>query len=491
MQNSKQLTFAEKIKLKLRRFFIEAALWVSKKPQKPAIRYKTNIFSVEIKVPKWVSFIVAFALIYTMLVMESGATAYNSGAAFVFLIILSTFFIVHVNYRERRAVSDEDAVAMMGLLFVLAVLLMQISVNFSSPIIFPSAAFALIAAMLLSGWTGFLCAITIAVFAGFIADLSFEIATIHLFSSVAGLIGFKKIMFRSQIVRAGVQVVLINIAVIGMFYLISPYEFILFEKNLVYGVLSGAISVGVILLLTPFLEICFSRVSNIKLVELSDFNSPLLKRLMLEAPGTYHHSLMTASIAEQAANAIGENGLFARVAAYYHDVGKLTNSDYFIENQNNAQNPHDIVTPSMSGLILVSHVKDGAALAKKYKIDKSIMRAIEEHHGTGIIQYFYQKALEKDPDTDISSFRYPGPKPTTKISVILMIADASEAASRTIEEPTASQISDMVNKIIKSKLDDGQFSESPITLRDLEVISESISNTIAGIYHARIEYKNQ
>ena len=245
-----------------------------------------------------------------------------------------------------------------------------------------------------------------------------------------------------------------------------------------------------ILALLPLFESLFSRTTNMKLVELSDFNSPLLKRLMEEAPGTYHHSLMTASIAGNAAEAIGENALLARVCAYYHDIGKLKNPEYFIENQNGLKNPHDEISPSMSGLVLVSHVKDGVVLAKQYNIDQVVIDAINQHHGTSLIQYFYYKALEKDSNVNEQDFRYPGQKPTTKIAAILMISDSVEAISRTLKETSAGKLKETVEKVINNKFADGQFSDCPITLKDLFEISESVTNTLCSIYHARIEYKN-
>jgi putative nucleotidyltransferase with HDIG domain len=210
---------------------------------------------------------------------------------------------------------------------------------------------------------------------------------------------------------------------------------------------------------------------------------------MIEAPGTYHHSVMTADIAEQAANVINDNSLLARVGAYYHDIGKLKNPQYFIENQTSGYNPHDELTPTMSNLILVSHVKDGITLAKKYNIDDEIIDIIGQHHGTTLIHTFYHRALEENPDVDIENFRYTGLKPTTKIAAIVMLSDSSEAACRSIEEPTVPRIKDTVEKIINNKFIDGQFSDCPITLRDLEVIRDSIISTIIGIYHIRIEYK--
>jgi hypothetical protein len=210
---------------------------------------------------------------------------------------------------------------------------------------------------------------------------------------------------------------------------------------------------------------------------------------MLEAPGTYHHALIMASLAEQAAEAIGANSLLARVGAYYHDIGKLSNPEYFIENQQPQLNPHDPLTPTMSSLVVISHVKEGKAFAQKYKLDKVIVDCIEQHHGASLIHYFYHRALEQSTEINSESFRYPGPKPQSKVTAILMIADSVEAASRTVDEPSPGRLRDTVEKVINNKFTDGQFSECPITLHDLSSIADSMVTTLSGIYHARIEYQ--
>jgi putative nucleotidyltransferase with HDIG domain len=276
-----------------------------------------------------------------------------------------------------------------------------------------------------------------------------------------------------------------------MFYFFGSYNSSEFKYNAFHGILNGIFVIVILLVFMPLFEKVFSRTTNIKLIELSDFNTPLLKKLMLEAPGTYHHSIMTADIAEQVANVMNENSLLARVGAYYHDIGKLKNPQYFIENQTSNCNPHDDLTPVMSSLVLISHVKDGIVLARKYNIDNEIINIIEQHHGTTPIQVFYYRALKINPNTNIENFRYPGPKPITKVAAIVMMADSCEAACRSIEEPTFIRIKDMVEKIINNKFIDEQFSHCPMTLKDFESIRNSIISTIIGIYHARIEYKKE
>ncbi len=214
---------------------------------------------------------------------------------------------------------------------------------------------------------------------------------------------------------------------------------------------------------------------------------------MLEAPGTYHHSLLVGNLVETAADLIGANSLLARVGAYYHDIGKLTKAEYFIENIPALKSKHDALTPTMSSLILVSHVKEGVTLAREHKLDKAIIDIIEQHHGTCLIHFFYQRALRaleeyKMEKIEEGTYRYPGPKPKTREAALVMLADAVEAASRSLEEPTHRKIREIVNKIINNKFIDEQLNDCNITLANLHRIAESFIHSLVGIYHPRIDY---
>ena len=246
----------------------------------------------------------------------------------------------------------------------------------------------------------------------------------------------------------------------------------------------------IMLVVLQYFEEYLGTLSILSIRELSHPSSPLLRDLQRNAPGTYQHCLTIATLIEAVGIELGMDTNLLRAGAYYHDIGKLKNPEYFIENQNRGKNPHDELSPSMSGLVLVSHVKDGVALAKEYNIDKVIIDAIRQHHGTSLIQYFYYKALEKDSSVNEQDFRYPGQKPTTKIAAILMIADSVEAVSRTLKETSAGKLKETVEKVINNKFAEGQFFDCPITLKDLYKISESMTTTLCSIYHARIEYKN-
>lgn len=256
------------------------------------------------------------------------------------------------------------------------------------------------------------------------------------------------------------------------------------------SVLSGVLALGFL----PFLESTFDIVTNIKLLEMSNPNHPLMKRLLMEAPGTYHHSVMVANLAEVAAEEVGGNPIVARIGAYYHDIGKIKRPYFFGENQRGGDNPHNKITPNLSTLIIVSHVKDGIELAKEYKVPKILQDMIEQHHGTTLVKYFYytmKNSAENPEDVKEEDFRYPGPKPTTKEAGILMLADSVEAAVRSINEPTKGKIEAMVNNIIKDKLNSDQLVNCDLTLKDLEKIRKSFLKSLGAIYHQRIEYPTE
>ena len=254
--------------------------------------------------------------------------------------------------------------------------------------------------------------------------------------------------------------------------------------------ISGILAIG----LLPFLESSFNLITNIKLLEISNPNSPLLKRLLMEAPGTYHHSVMVANLAEVAAEEVGANPIIARVGAYYHDIGKIKRPFFFGENQLGGGNPHDKISPELSASIIISHVKDGLDLAKEYDIPLVIRNIIGQHHGTTLVKYFYYtlKNNSENPDeVKEEDFRYPGPIPESKESAIVMLADSVEAAVRSINEPTMTKIEEMINNIIKDKLNSNQLDNCELTFKDLNLIKKSFLRVLKGLYHHRIEYPKE
>jgi putative nucleotidyltransferase with HDIG domain len=256
-----------------------------------------------------------------------------------------------------------------------------------------------------------------------------------------------------------------------------------------YGLFNGFISTILTMGLLPIFESVFNVTTDITLLELSDLNRPLMKRLSIEAPGTYHHSIIVGNLAEAGAKAIGAKSLLARVGAYYHDIGKVVKPEYFVENQMGAKSKHEKLTPSMSALILESHVKEGMEMAKEANLPQAVVDFIGQHHGTTLMSYFYNKALARGAGQDLKDeYRYPGPKPRSKEAAIVMLADAVEAASRTLEDPKPSRIKSLIKKIIDSKLEAGELSDSSLTFKELSAIEQAFLPVLISMFHPRVEY---
>jgi len=260
--------------------------------------------------------------------------------------------------------------------------------------------------------------------------------------------------------------------------------------NALWTVAAGFVLTG----LLPYIESLFGVLTDISLLELGDVSHALLQQLVLRAPSTYNHSITVGSIAEAAAEAIGARGLLARVGAYYHDIGKMLKPGYFIENQSPDGNRHESLVPAMSTLVIIAHLKDGADLARQHGLPQPIIDLVEQHHGTTLVEYFYGRAHQQshaDPnggEVDESLYRYPGPKPQTKEAGVLMLADSVESASRTLVDPAPARIESLVREIADRKLDDGQFDESGLTLRELRTIENSMIKSLIANYHGRVKY---
>ena len=273
---------------------------------------------------------------------------------------------------------------------------------------------------------------------------------------------------------------------------VSPMLRLLIDSALFgfWAIVAGLLMTG----LLPFVEQIYEVQTDISLLELGDVAHPLLQQLVRRAPGTYNHSINVGSLGEAAAEAIGANGLLVRVGAYFHDVGKMLKPGYFVENQAGDGNRHDSLNPAMSTLVIIAHVKDGVDLAKKHGLPKSIIDFVEQHHGTTLVEYFFRQATRsseeegKSGEVDESSFRYPGPKPQSKETAVMMIADAVESASRTLSDPTPARIKSLVNDLAMKRLLDGQFDECGLTLKELHLIEESLVKSLSAVYHGRVKY---
>jgi cyclic-di-AMP phosphodiesterase PgpH len=295
---------------------------------------------------------------------------------------------------------------------------------------------------------------------------------------------------RSQVIQAGVIagiLQLVSLLLLEHLWINSPQRYLIILIN---GLLCGVITLGVL----PLFEYILQTVTNISLLELADSNHPVLQRMVLEAPGTYHHSLVVGNLSDTACCAVGANGLLARIGAYYHDIGKLQKPEYFIENQDIKKNAHDELTPTMSKLIIMNHIKEGLELAKKYSLSPVLCDFIQQHHGNSLVYYFYRRALEgKEENQEVSEegFRYPGPKPNTKETAIVLLADSVEAATRSLKNPTPDKIEETVHKVINNKFIDGQLDECELTLKDIEKISSVFIKILSGIYHSRVNYPQE
>ena len=354
-------------------------------------------------------------------------------------------------------------------------------------------------AMLMAVFTSRGAAATFALIASVIACLilggQIEFFIYFFISSLVASAGVEKFKERGAFIKTGLKVGLVNIAIAlsiqaldGSLYTLE--SLITLATAFLGGIIVGIVSTG----LLPLVEMSFGYTSDIKLLELASLDQPLLQELMVQSQGTYHHSVIVSNMVEASAQSINANPLLSRVAAYYHDIGKVNKPLYFIENQAGRENKHEKLAPSMSSLILISHVKDGVELAKKHKLGKEIIDIIEQHHGTSLISFFYEKAKEQAEKKEGKSiqvkeedFRSPGPKPQTKEAGLVMLADAVEAASKTLVNPTGARIQGMVQKIVNKMFSDGQLDECELTLKDLHNIAKSFNKTLS-IFHHRIEY---
>jgi putative nucleotidyltransferase with HDIG domain len=320
-----------------------------------------------------------------------------------------------------------------------------------------------------------------------ISNSFFPVSSLFLISGLLSSILVLGCHKRSTIIKSGIIVGIAQVIILlftERFWFGMPQRYLTLFLN---GIITSILVLGVL----PIFEYLFKTVTNISLLELADSHQPLLQRMILEAPGTYHHSLIVGNLSDAACRAVSANGLLARVGAYYHDIGKIEKAEYFSENQTFSQNKHDTLSPDMSKLIIMNHVKVGSELAKKHRLNPALIEFIQQHHGNSLVYYFYRRAIESLEDDDLikeEGFRYPGPKPSTKEAAIVLLADSVEAATRALKDPTPAKIEEVVHKVINNKFIDGQLDECDLKLRDIEKISAIFIRILGGIYHTRIPY---
>ncbi len=354
------------------------------------------------------------------------------------------------------------------------------------------------AAMLTCIFLGFDIAVFFTIILSLLTSLafkgSFEVFLFFFLSSITAAFWVRGKQERKNFITAGFKLAVFNavLAVSLGFYSLAQPDIIILTKEIALAFCGGIFAAILTIGFSPLIEILFNYTTDSKLLEFSNLDQPLIKRLMIEAPGTYNHSVIVATLAEAAALAIDASGLKAKVMSYYHDIGKLDQKLYFIENQADGKNRHDKISPSMSALVLIGHVKKGVELAKSNRLGNEIIEGITQHHGTSLIKYFYQKSL-KSGNTTVKeeNFRYPGPKPQTREVGIVMLADVVEAAVRALERPTPARIQGRVKELVNDIFADGQLEECELTLRDLHQIAKSFNNILTSIYHSRIEYPDK
>lgn len=418
-------------------------------------------------------------------------------------VLLSFWLVLEFLRRYYQEIFQNDRMMLLiGMIFLIMLLLTRfltiIKINDNPEInalmgyLAPVAAASMLIAILLDNRLAYFLTMIMALYVGLLTEGNQLFFALTAF--VGGTVGVFQVYRLSQtsdLAKSGLYISLANIAAIITLTLLGGNASL---TNILAGIIIGAINgiLSAVLMIgaLPYMESAFSITSMIKLLELSNPNHVLLKRLLLEAPGTYHHSLMVGNLAEASAEEVGANPLMVRVGAYYHDIGKLKRPEYFVENQRSFENPHEKIAPALSALIITSHVKDGLELAREAHLPPVISEFIEQHHGTSLAKYFYSRALEEDRDGTIceESFRYEGPKPQSKEVALVMLADSVEAAIRSLQEPNEAKIRDMVKRIIKDKLNDGQLESCDLTFKDLDIITRSFCKILEGVYHKRIEY---
>lgn len=432
-----------------------------------------------------------------------GVKTIRSTMFFGLFAAIFSMFCQYLYYRDRNLLDDlKQFSILLGLMLVTLTLAWVISLQVAwRAEIVPVTVFAMTVAIVYH--------IELAMLLATLVSLAFTVAhgfglgefVVLTAAATSASLMCRSIRSRTKLVNIGMIVAAIVFpTVIGVNYLLGqPLGWPLVTDALWFA--GGAGVAGLVMTaLLPFLERLFDIQTDISLLELSDANHPLLKELVQRAAGTYNHSINVASMSEAAADAIGANGLLCRVGAYFHDVGKLRKPEYFIENQAGGPNKHDDLVPTMSTLVILAHVKDGIEIAKKHHLPQRIIDLIEQHHGTTLVEYFYQKALQQSeelngdedaPPLDESDFRYPGPRPQTPEAAVMMLADTVESASRALREPAPARIEGLVREITRKRFDDGQFEECNITIQQLNTIQESLIKSLNAMYHARVKYPEQ
>ncbi len=450
-----------------------------------------------------ITYIAVVSVITSLLLTADATPSRFVGGMLVSFVLLFVLYRDIMRYKPAY-VNNRSMLLLLGIMIVGTLLISRISAYALTGLMkglgaadlrvvvygVPIAAGAMLVTLLFDFHTAITFSFTVSLLSGYwLWDAFFPIYTfVGSLTAAFSVIRCKK---RTALLRGGLFVILVNMCLV-VILLISQEELFtdIAPTAIALAAFSGVTVSALVSLLLPLLEYAFKITTDISLLELLDLNQPLMKMLMINAPGTYHHSVIVGNLVESAAEAIGVNPLLARVSSYYHDIGKAKMPDYFVENQSGAPSRHEKLTPHMSSMIIISHVKEGVELARQYKLPQTIIDIIKQHHGTALISFFYQKAKDMlhDAIPAEDEYKYPGPKPQTRVAALVMMADAVEASSKVLNDPTPARIAALVEKIINHIFLEGQLDDCELTLKDISEIKKHFIYILTGILHKRIDY---
>ncbi len=422
-------------------------------------------------------------------------------------LVIVAFYAVfgyYLAFFQPRVFGHKKNIVLIGVVIILSLFIYKATAvlnldnngdtSYLAGYLLPVATASMLIAVLIGRHVAIFTTVLLSVFIAIIYNGQFSYSLVALAGGLASIMATSRLNQRGQFVNASIYITLANVFIIAAWGLLYNQSYSLIGWGLLFGLLNGFISAILAMGLLPFMESAFSITTAVRLLELSNSNHPLLKRLMLEAPGTYNHAILVGNLAEAAADMIGADPLLVRVGAYYHDIGKLKRPYFFIENQAGGENPHNKLQPTLSVMIITSHIREGVQMLREAKFPEEVISVVEQHHGSGFLGMFYQKALDEAYDKDIihkEDYHYPYQKPQSKEAAILMLADSVQAAVQAIKSPEKGQVEGMVQKVIKSKVDDLQLQECPLTFRDLYEIEQAFLMVLSGMNHSRIIYPDK
>ena len=416
---------------------------------------------------------------------------YLALAVFLAIVLFLQYSYIRLNYKE--IFKSTKKLVLISVINLISLILAR-TIGIISPLLIPFACAPMMLTLLLNYKISLVLSTLNIIIISALNGFDVQVMLLGIVSSILGATLLKKMQQRNELLYSTLYIAVASaILILSTGILISSNLGDVLIKGCITvagGLLSGIFALGIL----PFLEGTFNEVTTLKLLELSNPNNPLLKRLLMEAPGTYHHSMLVANLAELAAEEVDANSVITRIGCYYHDIGKIERPYFFGENQIGGDNPHDKITPNLSTMIIKSHVKDGLELAKKYNLPKVIQDIIAEHHGKTLVKYFYytmKNNTENENEIKIEDYMYEGPIPSSREAGIVMLSDSVEAAVRSIKDVNKEKINEMVNNIMDDKLSSGQLNNCDLTLKDIEKIRTCFLTTLNGIYHHRVEYPKE